>query len=973
MSKTSETGNRCESSVKVGILHSLSGTMAIGEASLKDAALMAIAEINAAGGVLGKPIEPVIEDGASSPTEFALQARKLIQQEQVVTIFGGWSSASRKAVLPVLEEFNAQLWYPVEYEGLESSPHIFYTGICPNQQVEPALTWAIANKGKRIYLIGSNYVFPRTINKIIRAHLKQQGGEIVGEEYILLGEQDFRDIIPRIQASQADLVFNTLNGDSNIAFYHQYREAGITSAELPILAVSVAEDEVRRIGEAATGHYATWSYFQSVNTPQNQKFVKNFQARYGKSRVTSDPIEAAYTQVYLWKQSVEKAGTFDVDPVRKAAYNQTFEAPGGLVRIEANNHICKTCRIGEILPNGQFKIVWETPDAIAPLPWLGIETMSGSVSAVAIEMLGEVSQAIQYSCQMEEKSRQLEMAMAEVKATNERLESTQAELVASETRFRELRSRVELLKRRLSSQIHTSLNIDTILKTAVSEIRNLLAIDRCQFLWYNTDSHPPNYEQSQEARDPKQPQDCTDNPLAEIPALGKALQQLQLLQIDDAIADRQLDPPSRDLLQASSIRSLLAVAVQTHSGQKGALVCLHGSSTHPWTESEVELLQDVAIQIAIAIDQAKLYDQSCITATAANAQAAKLKTALHELKQTQAKLIQTEKISSLGSLVAGVAHEINNPVNFIYGNLSYATKYLQELMQLLGLYEKYYGEPPEEIRAYREEIELDYLLEDLPQMISSMRVGAERIGELARSLRNFSRADTGELKVTDIHEGLKSTLLILHHRLKANPYCGAIATIEQFGDLPPVECYPSQLNQVFMNAIGNAIDALEEMTGKWNTSNAADGNGHHLEPGDRQRKRTGGGSGEMSLSNLDFSQSPLPVYQLPLPTIWIRTEVVRDEAVAIRVADNGPGMTPEVRQQLFEAFFTTKPEGKGTGLGLSISYQIVVERHGGSISCISEPGQGTEFRIVIPIRQGGKVRSADPAVDVIPSLMGGAS
>ncbi len=973
MSKMSKTGTGCEASVKVGILHSLSGTMAIGEASLKDAELMAIAEINAAGGVLGKPIEPIIEDGASLPAQFARKARQLIEQDQVVTIFGGWTSASRKAVLPVLEELNAQLWYPVEYEGLEYSPHIFYTGICPNQQVEPALNWAIANKGKRIYLLGSNYVFPRTINKIIRAHLKQQGGEVVGEEYILLGEQDFREIIPRIQATQPDLVFNTLNGDSNIAFYHQYRELGGTAAELPILAVSVAEDEVRRIGEAANGHYATWSYFQSIDTPQNQEFVRNFQARYGKDRVTSDPIEAAYTQVYLWKQSVEKAGTFEVERVREAAYNQTFTSPGGLVRIEANNHICKTCRIGEVLPNGQFKIVWETPDAIAPLPWLGIETVSGSVSAVAIEMLAEVSQSIEYSCQMEEKSRQLEMAMAEVKATNERLERTQQELVASETRFRELRSRVELLKRRLSSQIHNSLNIDTILKTAVTEIRTLLAIDLCQFLWYNDNSNQGDYELSQESRDPEQSLDCIDNPLAEIPFLGMALQRLNSLQLDDALADKKLDPASRELLQARSIHSLLAVAVQTHSGQKGALACIHGSSSHPWSESEVELLQDVAMQIAIAIDQAKLYDQSCITATAANAQAEKLKVALHELKQTQAKLIQTEKISSLGSLVAGVAHEINNPVNFIYGNLSYATKYLQELMQLLDLYEKYYSEPADEILAYREEIELDYLLEDLPQMISSMQVGAERIGELARSLRNFSRADTGEMKVTDIHEGLKSTLLILHHRLKANPYCGAIATIEQFGDLPPVECYPSQLNQVFMNAMGNAIDALEEMTGNWKTSTCADGSGNYPFKGDRTGKRTGSGTGQMSLADLDFSQSPLPVYQLPLPTIWIRTEVLRDEAIAIRIADNGPGMTPEVKQQLFEAFFTTKPEGKGTGLGLSISYQIVVERHGGSISCISELGQGTEFQIVIPIRQGAKVRPGDPAIDAIPSVTRGAS
>jgi two-component system, NtrC family, sensor kinase len=264
-------------------------------------------------------------------------------------------------------------------------------------------------------------------------------------------------------------------------------------------------------------------------------------------------------------------------------------------------------------------------------------------------------------------------------------------------------------------------------------------------------------------------------------------------------------------------------------------------------------------------------------------------------------------------------------------------------------------------------------LEDLPQMISSMRVGAERIGELARSLRNFSRADTGELKVTDIHEGLKSTLLILHHRIKANPYCGAIATIEQFGELPLVECYPSQLNQVFMNAIGNAIDALEEMTGKWQTSTEESSNGYHPphSPGTDPQNR--GKPVQMSVSELDFSQSPLPVYQLPLPTIWIRTEVLRDEAIAIRVADNGPGMTPEVRDRLFEAFFTTKPEGKGTGLGLSISYQIVVERHGGSISCISEPGQGTEFRIVIPIRQGSKLSFSEAASDTLHSLMGEAN
>jgi len=296
MSETSQSLVRPESTVRVGILHSLSGTMAISEASLKDAELLAIAEINEAGGVLGRIIEPVIEDGASDTTTFALKARLLIQQDNVATIFGGWTSASRKAVLPVLEEYNALMWYPVEYEGLECSRQIFYTGICPNQQVGPAVDWLLQNQGKRFYLVGSDYVFPRTSNKIIKAHIKRKGGTLAGEEYVQLGTTEFGDLIERIKKAKPDVVFNTLNGDSNLAFYQQYKDAGISAEEIPIMATSVAEEEIRRIGgDIAAGHYASWSYFQSIDTPANRAFVQNFQRRYGSDRVTSDPIEAAST------------------------------------------------------------------------------------------------------------------------------------------------------------------------------------------------------------------------------------------------------------------------------------------------------------------------------------------------------------------------------------------------------------------------------------------------------------------------------------------------------------------------------------------------------------------------------------------------------------------------------------------------------------------------------------------------------
>ncbi|AFZ20554.1 PAS domain S-box/urea ABC transporter, urea binding protein [Allocoleopsis franciscana PCC 7113] len=431
--------------MRVGILHSLSGTMAISEAPLVDAALMAIAEINQTGGVLGQDIEPVIEDAASDSNLFAVKARKLIQCDRVATIFGGWTSESRKAVLPVVEELNGLLWYPVQYEGLECSKNIFYTGSCPNQQIEPAVTWLLSHKGKRFYLLGSNSVFPRTANKIIKAQLKQQEGTVVGEEYVSLGESNFTEIVSRIQQAQPDVVFNTLNGDSNIAFYRQYQASGITSDQIPILTISIAEAELQRIGEAAAGHYACWSYFQSLDTPRNRQFVENFQQRYGSDRVTSAPIEAAYTQVYLWKQAVEQAQSFEVEWVRVAAYGQSFEAPGGLIRIEPNHHVTRACHIGKILPTGQFNMIdidsCNCP--IQPLPWLGLEPGNLNFPEAAIKMLSDVSQEIHETWELEQKYRELE-------ATNVQL---QREITQ--------RQNVELVLRDSEAQLHALLTAIT--------------------------------------------------------------------------------------------------------------------------------------------------------------------------------------------------------------------------------------------------------------------------------------------------------------------------------------------------------------------------------------------------------------------------------------------------------------------------------------------------------------------------------
>ena len=358
--------------IKVGILHSLSGTMAISETTVVDAEKLAIKEINAAGGVLGQQIEYVEEDGASDWPTFAEKAEKLIDQDQVATVFGCWTSASRKAVLPVFESKGHMLWYPVQYEGQECSQNIFYTGAAPNQQIEPAVDWLLENKGTDFFLVGSDYVFPRTANTIIKEQLAAKGGNTVGEDYLPLGNTEVTPIITKIKAALPDggVIFNSLNGDSNVAFFKQLQGAGMTPDMYPVMSVSVAEEEVRQIGnEFLIGHYAAWNYFQTVETPENEKWVADFKAEYGDDRVTNDPMEAAYIMVYLWKQAVEQAGSTDIDAVREAAYGQEFAAPEGPVTMNANHHLSKTVRIGQVRDDGLFEIVSSTDGPIDPVPW----------------------------------------------------------------------------------------------------------------------------------------------------------------------------------------------------------------------------------------------------------------------------------------------------------------------------------------------------------------------------------------------------------------------------------------------------------------------------------------------------------------------------------------------------------------------------------------------------------------------------
>ena len=358
--------------VKVGLLHSLTGTMSISEIGVRDAELLAIKELNEAGGVLGCQIKVVEEDGKSNPRMFAEKARKLLEEDKVATIFGCWTSDSRKAVKPVLEEDYGLLWYPLQYEGFEASPNIMYMGAAPNQQVVPAIDYCVKNLGKSFYLLGSDYVFPRTANAIIKAQLKHLGANCIAETYVPMHESDFNQIVKEIKKLKPDVIINTLNGSSNQSFFSQLKYSGIEADDIPVMSFSVSDSEIKSIGiDKLKGHYVAWNYFESTATAKNTRFVNAYKQEFGTNTAVGDPEEAAYIAVNLWASACTRAGTFDVEPVRIAAKGLSCIAPEGIVTIESSNqHLNKITRIGKINEKGQIDELYASPEAVRPDPYL---------------------------------------------------------------------------------------------------------------------------------------------------------------------------------------------------------------------------------------------------------------------------------------------------------------------------------------------------------------------------------------------------------------------------------------------------------------------------------------------------------------------------------------------------------------------------------------------------------------------------
>lgn len=510
----------------------------------------------------------------------------------------------------------------------------------------------------------------------------------------------------------------------------------------------------------------------------------------------------------------------------------------------------------------------------------------------------------------------------------------------TERRLRQQAERERLVSG-INQRIRQSLNLDEVLNTAVEEVRQFLACDRTLICRFNSDwTGTIVVESVGEEWTPALAINIQDTCFHESKA--HLYQKGRIRAIND-IYNTDLSPCHIQLLERFQVRANLVVPILQGDKLWGLLIAHQCSRTRDWKDSTIELLRQISVQLSVAIQQAALFKQlaeelaerKAVEAAlrrskqALKIQATELKKALNDLKQAQLQLIQTEKMSGLGQLVAGVAHEINNPVTFISGNITHAEMYAQDLLELVELYTEHYPQPTPAIAKQIEVIDFDFLKNDFPKLLKSMEIGAHRIRQIVLSLKNFSRVDEAERKFVDIHEGIENTLLILQHRLK--PEAANIQLVKEYGHLPFVECYPGQLNQVFMNILNNAIDALEKSVPEVKSE-------HHttqsITPSQPKPKII-----KISTEVVDCSSSQTSNAD----------EMEKPKNVLIRIADNGSGISKDVKKRIFDPFFTTKPVGEGTGLGLSISYQIIVEKHGGQLECVSVPGEGTEFIVKIPL------------------------
>ena len=791
-------GNR----IIAGILHSASGTMAASESPLVSAALMAIDEINAAGGVLGYYVEPVIHDGKSSPDVFATEAAHLIERDGASVIFGCWTSASRKAVKSVVERLGGLLFYPVQYEGFEESPNIIYTGLCLNQQVEPAIKWCFDKCGPRAFFIGSDYVYPRIAIRQAAALLAEIGGVSAGDVFLPLGEQEMREVVDAIIKAKPDFILNAINGDSNIAFFRELGERGAETSGIAVMSLSFSETELMAVEKPGEKHYTCWSYFQNIATKENASFIERFRQRFGAASVTSDPIATAYSQPYLWKEAVERAGRFTPMDVIKAAPGVLFNGPGGKLEILPNHHVRKVALIGKATPSSGYEVVWSSPGFIDPEPWLGVERQIGAHFRQVKDALQEYPDAVHAKSQL------------------------QGEIADRKKAEASLKSSVALLK-----ETERVAHVGT----------------------WRLDIRPNRLEWSDEIFR-----------IFEINPQGFGASY-------DAFLNT-IHPDDRDKVNAAYTGSL--------------------ESKTPYMIEHRLKMKDGRLKYVLEQCETTFDDKGApLVSTGTVLDITQLRAAELEQKELEKKMRQSQKLESLGVLAGGIAHDFNNLLTSIIGNADIALA---------------------DMPAYSPEADT----------VRQIKETAKRAASLTRQMLAYSGRGRYIVESVDISRLVSeiSGLIAISISKKANMH------YDLAPNLPHVNADMAQLQQVIMNLIINASEALAGETGDISV-------------------KTG-----LVTCESEYLQS-----------LIIENELPPGDYVFIEVSDTGAGIEKDTLAKIFDPFFTTKFTGRGLGLS---AVQGIVRGHKGAIKIYSEPGKGTTFKVLLPASE--KIAAAPAPKETAP-------